>query len=445
MAMRSRQNETWGVAIGEQGGCRVRLIAEGDGWRIDRAERGEASGAAGRLGVVLPDAVVLYRRSELPRAERATRNRLLAVQAEAALPLPDGGRVWGWEPAGEGAALLYVTRREHLDRLAGDVVERAGWIGPAALASAAGVALLGGAAEGRWLLVRESAGHTSLVVMRGSAIESAGGLDEPGDSPRWPRAVAERCEQLLSALAGEEPVASFLLLGEAGDGQAAALAAELEASPMALPGETARFDLPAAEVLAAAGAAARAAEPVGRSLAGEANEKGFEHSASGTGRRMALLGAWAVLAALGLFGLDHYRAVQAEAAAAALGKAAGGETQLERQLALGQYLQQGPAPPLMVLEEVARRLERKVVLSEWHYDREGEIRFGGAVGRFAEFEEMLRKLDALAMFEEVRLTSAAEEKRKWKFQIRATLAPAYRWQPARPKADTTEADQEGAK
>ncbi|MFW6032878.1 MAG: PilN domain-containing protein, partial [Phycisphaeraceae bacterium] len=182
-----------------------------------------------------------------------------------------------------------------------------------------------------------------------------------------------------------------------------------------------------------------------RSLAGEANEKGFEHSASGTGRRMALLGAWAVLAALGLFGLDHYRAVQAEAAAAALGKAAGGETQLERQLALGQYLQQGPAPPLMVLEEVARRLERKVVLSEWHYDREGEIRFGGAVGRFAEFEEMLRKLDALPMFEEVRLTSAAEEKRKWKFQIRATLAPAYRWQPARPKADTTEADQEGAK
>jgi hypothetical protein len=148
----------------------------------------------------------------------------------------------------------------------------------------------------------------------------------------------------------------------------------------------------------------------------------------GPSRRLVAAAAVIVLAVIALWGLDMWEASRREASVRALRAettAAGGTA---RALAIGEFLEGRPTPPLLVIEALSLTASDRVQLKELHYDAgSGQVRVSGSVQGVNELDRTLMNLKAAAPFDNVQMRSANIERDNWSFDLEAKLVPLHRF------------------
>ena len=472
--------EAWGLEIG---GSALRLVhlvrrrgEEGDGtapWAVASFEQtawsaeqgpslGEALGslslpeAGAAVGVCIGDEAVLYRRLELPPADDAVRNQMVRSQMEVLLPLSPEQLAWGWGPAGndDAAVLLCAARRELSEPLSQSGVGLKPTVTvTSAIAAAEGlrrldetdadgqgddaaVLLLDVAAQATTLTVVGSAGveHVATVSVGGDALVAVDGERVDDESlEQWQRELSAAYRQMLQELAGRPAPGRCVVIGRGGRWaevqRAASEATGLSVVPVSPPrGITLPDGITADEAYPAIGAAMHALEPSEVTIAlGQGRES---RAPAGTGRvvsvRALVAAAVILLAVVALYQMDLRHADRLESATASIQADAAQTRQLAQALALGQYLQQQPPPPLVVLDALSKGASERVQVTQWQYDRRGRVQISGTVRGVGELDRTLTRLTATPPFDAVDLRSASNERDTWTFEIEAELMPLHR-------------------
>jgi hypothetical protein len=110
---------------------------------------------------------------------------------------------------------------------------------------------------------------------------------------------------------------------------------------------------------------------------------------------------------------------------------------LDRQLAIGHYLESQPASALEVLDRAVAMLPEGTLLTSYRYGREGEITLGGLLGGERELTNFMEKLSTLG---EVDYKSAKRDGGGFRFEVRLKLAD---WLPATQPATEDKTSQPG--
>ena len=134
--------------------------------------------------------------------------------------------------------------------------------------------------------------------------------------------------------------------------------------------------------------------------------------------RWAALAAWLLGAMLSLYGLDK---VEAGKQKEILGKVQARTKQqggLDRQLAMGRYLEMTGPAALDALDRISEVLPEKTLLSRWRYSHDGEVRIEGTVPNEKAFVEMLQKLGDVG---KVDPKGGQPEKKTFRFEVQMSL------------------------
>lgn len=472
----------WGVEFGGSAVRLARLVREGDAYRLDRCveaplpDRWDATatpaqaaaalaGEAPRepLAACLGDELVLYRGLTLPGGEPAAIQAMIDRQAEALIPGEGFAHAWqsqaNPQAGGSVEVLIAAARREMVSAAAagaaacGRVAEA---VVPAMAATAAGWGALCGGSGEAVLLVDVSArctgvaiswggvaGRCDVIDMGGDAVTEAlakaagvpprqaeerklAGGAEAGEAvrgalTRWGRSLREAYEHCAAGLPEERRPKRCVLVGRgarlAGLADRAAAALGMPAAPAHAPAGPAGADT--AAFLTAAGAAMAAME-LGPAKMNLLERKARRRGSWRIGRPWAVAAGWALAALLALWGLDLAAAARTGAALQRARERVGSPGALERQLAMGRYLESLGPTPAEAVEAISQALSGKALLASLNCRGRGEVALTGTVGNE---QELMAALESLGKAGAIETRNVRPENNRLRFEVTVRLGP----------------------
>ncbi len=400
MTTQTQHNVAWGLELGAEAVCLVRLRRDAGGYRADRFRRapldpqragatvaetvaGLADGPLDAPVVAcVADQRIVHRMFSLPFADRVTLAKMIAGQMEVLFGPQSEQLAVAWHAYDEADQ---TTRRVWVAAARGQEVARAvdacrrlGGTERRVVPVLSGLAALwqvSGDTRGSVALVDAAGDYTAMAVAIDGRVVRCGAVEEPvGASAFHLRELFDHCTADLDD--AQRPTRCIVF-----DRCPAADAAAAVAEAVGLPATEARppavmrvgDGLSFAEAAPALGAAltALAAEVPRLDLSDGPRADGS--SASGRRRRSflrwAAVTAWIAVALVALFGADRGRARRLAAAMDDLQARTGGQEALARQEAIGQYLQANGPTPLEALDVITSLLPDQTVLATWSLDR----------------------------------------------------------------------------
>ena len=443
----------------------------------------------GPLVAGVSNELVLYRTLSLPEAEPDAMGKMVRGQMEALIPMQEERFVSPWRSdadpykSGFQRVLVCVARRDALaplERACGMLGGELRAVVPSALAVATVWSLVADRTDRPTLLLDVGARCTTLAVTQDGKVLQCGVIDQGGD--RWTEQLAAQldipCPQVeqrklscadAAAAAADPTVCGGIqralgqwarLLGQAWRDCAESIPAERRPKRCILFGRSSRtpalaevvastLDMDvqrvtpntrltlaegielddAAAAIGAALCAMEADAPVVDLLSGPPKAPRADRKALW---RWAALVGWLLAALVTLYGLDRSEAGKVAGALDDMRAKTDRNGGLDRQLAIGTYLESAAPPPLALLERIGQAMPEKGILTTWTYDRGGTVLVGGTVANAAEFGTVLQKLGELG---HVTMKKAGAEKKKFAFDLELRVqrlgpAPPPATQPA---------------
>jgi len=457
------------------------------------------------LAVCMPDELALFRTMDLPAVSSALEKMVLR-QTEVLLPGQGDLFATGWAHhphplrRGQEHVTLWAARKDVLSRLtqaAQSLVSGPSAILPSSVALAGGWARLSDELGGLLALLDVGAKSTALIWLLDGNMLSGGVLDQGGD--QWTLAIAQKLgidaraaealkievarggaatDQAQDRAAARDILADSLTqwaqqlaevhqgcrqsLGEGRRpdrclifGRAARTPGLVESVRQTLGLEAQLAQAPARLSLAEGVSYAPAATAIGAALCqlepkpavcqlhfgpAEAPRLAVPKSA----RRWALALGWLLAAVLTLYGLDAFEAHWLKAAMARVHAAIGQGQDMERQLAVGRYLDQAGAPPLTALGEISSLAPAQAILNTWRYSRSGDIALAGTVPSEQELHGFMKKLSESAIFRDVTLLNAKSDSGRCRFEISLKLRSGARTAASGPATEPSSRPSESA-
>ena len=455
------------------------------------AAAGRLGGArpAEPLAACLPDELVLCRSLSMPAADPAATAKMVAGQLEALIPAQADRFATVWRSDEDllrkdaQRVLMLAVRREALD----GVVAACRRLGPgpriatpSVLALATAWSRLGRNADPPTVLLDVGARCTALAVVHEGRVVRCGVLDQGAD--HWVERLADQLEvppaqaerrkleytaQPASASADpavhgciQQAVAEWsrqlretyqdcveeiprplrprrcVLFGRASRTPfvAAAVVASLNLEVLqATPPD--RLALPAGADFDSLAPAIGAALCVLEADAATVNlvqaAAGKRRLAIPSARRWAALVLWLLVAVLALYCLDRGEAARLTGVLDEIREKTGKHGGLDRDLAVGAYLESAAPPPLVMLDRISAAAPEKAMLLGFQYNTTGELTLEGTVPSEQECMAMLQKLGALGT---ANLRSGRPVADKFRFEIHlkaaAGMRPSAATQPA---------------
>jgi Tfp pilus assembly protein PilN len=419
-------------------------------WR-QLIEQAPSIAADHTLVAVLPDEQVYYHRLTLPRTDdAATLTKMVQAQAQVILPLPPSQLAWGWCPTADDrtptsqSVLVFAVRRELVEGLSGS--RSLTMVIPAAVALGCGVTCAIDVEEPQRVVKVNERSTTVLLVDRGgtawaSVLDIGGGAWGPTGAANgvvdgealasW----ATQVDHMLTKGAHEVGLGSLqspvVLCGAGGVQEPAceALRRIVVGGVRLLSAAQLSQDMPAMPVdhavvaLGAATVAGRTRCASVNLIKASPNRQKATHRVS---RPVLAVAAWLVIAGASLFVVDYRRGSALSRAVEELRQAAAIDGGIEQRLKVGAYLQKRSMPPLAVISEVSDVAPASMILTEWDYENDGQMRLSGQAENAGDVDHLLAKLAESSLFTQVELRRANVADRKWSFQVQASVQPVFR-------------------
>ena len=180
------------------------------------------------------------------------------------------------------------------------------------------------------------------------------------------------------------------------------------------------------------------AEPVSLNLNAAAFQAPAPHSS--VLRRRMWAAVWLVGMILLLFGLDVIEARRLQRRVNQFQADASGSTTFVDPLQVGRYLDQGAAPPLAVLAQIADSTPKGMMLSNISYERGGMVQISGTAKNADQFNAYLRQLAESTLFIDVAPISTNIKDDKWTFRVETRAIPVQRYVMRAPPPEKPESE-----
>ena len=414
------------------------------------------------LVACIGDEMVLFRTLSLPDAPPEAMESIVAGQLEVLVPTRADEFTSGYhrsdDPFKPGSAhvLLCAARRSALAGVTGAcrlIVNEPVAVVPSMLALAALWTKFGGAGDEPTVLLDVAARCTSLAVVQGGRVLHCGVIDNGGD--QWTERIAEQLKldcgeaetrKLQGATEVQESIRASLgvwarqlrelyqdCIAEIPRqsrprrcvlfGGAAAAAGLVELTAEMLGVEVDVWTVPNS-LAVGTGAGDGCAAAIGAAISAmQADSPAVSLIATAAEKpqpRRKIAWMWAALmlwVVAGVFALYAAHRAEADHLSRRVEEIAAKASRLgdvNRQLAIGRYLDKGGPTPLEMLDRISSAVPRATLLSRLSYHRDGNLTIAGTVANNDEFLTMVEKLGELGRVE---VKSAGPDKKKFRFDI----------------------------